>query len=123
MAIFGPTFMLPLISTRNCILLLVDNGLLANENRSRREIDSRSQPSIPMGTAPPQERRSPTRPPEPRCPECGSADVRATLRTPYAVYFRVSRANISGRYRNPERHTESLFQSRTDSSVGVLGAC
>jgi hypothetical protein len=36
------------------------------------------------------------------------------------VYFRVSRANISGRYRNPERHTVSLFQSRTDSSVGVL---
>jgi hypothetical protein len=45
-------------------------------------------PINPMATHPLTEQRATSRPRDPRCPECKSADVRATLRTPYAVYFR-----------------------------------
>jgi acetyl-CoA carboxylase beta subunit len=34
------------------------------------------------------ERREASRPSVSKCPECRSAKIRATLRTPYAVYFR-----------------------------------
>jgi hypothetical protein len=41
-----------------------------------------------MATEPSASGVAPNRPHDPRYPECESADARATLRTPYAVYFR-----------------------------------